>query len=585
MATQYLHISRNSIRFKLVVGLLSVMLPLISFLIYNNFYAIRVVRNQVAESYKNMMTMYMNEIDNNLDSVDSYLSNLGVSNTDLRIMLYSTNENDYSLAKMRLYNKIKEDITMYRSIDSMYIYSDSKQDFIEIDNNGITYDKQDSIREHIANSIKQSGSSGKAQTPNWSAKKIGQEYYLFRILKIGDIYIGSWVNVKKLLIPLNMIDIGQEGVSLLSTDKGEPMMDEQIVRNTDIDLNLDFNELHLLGSKYKYLVVGEKSNKGNFNLISLIPDSKILEKLPYLQRWITIISVLLILLLPVTLLLLRKVTIIPLRRMLFAMKRIQEGDLEVRIEPYATSEEFQIVNNTFNKMMEQIHELKINVYEEKINRQKAELQHLQLQINPHFFLNSLNIIHTLARGKNFELIQEMTLCLIQYFRYMFRSNLTFVSLKDELQHVRNYIRIQELRFPESLIYKINVPEFLLDKPVPPLIIHTFIENSIKYAVSRDEIAHLSVDIDLIDDRNVAPSFKITMQDNGNGFKEEVLSELRAGNRITDEQGEHIGIWNVQRRLSLLYKEHASFSIGNADPRGALVEITLPLNIDSLDSEE
>jgi two-component system sensor histidine kinase YesM len=267
------------------------------------------------------------------------------------------------------------------------------------------------------------------------------------------------------------------------------------------------------------------------------------------------------------------------------MKRIQQGDIEVRIEPYDTSEEFQIVNSTFNKMMEQIHELKINIYEEKINRQKAELQHLQLQINPHFFLNSLNIIHTLARGKNFELIQEMTLCLIQYFRYMFRSNLTFVSLKDELQHVRNYVRIQELRFPESLSYKLNVPDFLLNKPVPPLIIHTFIENSIKYVISRDEEIHLSVNIELIDDRSVLPSFKIIIKDNGNGFKEEVLSELRAGNRIADEQGEHIGIWNVQRRLSLLYKGHAKFFVGNSEPKGAFIEMILPLNIDNLNLEE
>lgn len=580
-----LRISRNSIRFKLVAGLLSIMLPLIIFLIYSNFYAIKLVRNQVSDSYKNMMTMYMNQIDNNLDAVDSYLSNLEASNNDLRIMLYSTNENDYSLAKMRLYNKIKEDINIYRVIDSVYFYSAAKMDFTVIDNSGIAYYEDGSVRENMANSIKELGGLEKALTPGWNARKVGQEYYLFRILKMGDIYIGSWVNAKKLLVPLNMIDIGEDGASLLSTDKGEPMMDEQLVHSNNIDLNLDFKEVHLLGNKYKYLVVGERSQEGNFSLIALIPDSKILEKLPYFQRGITIISVLLIFLLPVALLLLRKIIIIPLRRILFAMKRIQEGDIEVRIEPYDTSEEFQIVNNTFNKMMEQIHELKINIYEEKINRQKAELQHLQLQINPHFFLNSLNIIHTLARGKNFELIQEMTLCLIQYFRYMFRSNLTFVSLKDELQHVRNYVRIQELRFPESLSYKLNVPDFLLNKPVPPLIIHTFIENSIKYVISRDEEIHLSVNIELIDDRSVLPSFKIIIKDNGNGFKEEVLSELRAGNRIADEQGEHIGIWNVQRRLSLLYKGHAKFFVGNSEPKGAFIEMILPLNIDNLNLEE
>jgi two-component system sensor histidine kinase YesM len=262
--------------------------------------------------------------------------------------------------------------------------------------------------------------------------------------------------------------------------------------------------------------------------------------------------------------------------MLSAMKHIRDGNLEARIKPYPTSDEFQTVNDTFNNMIDQIHELKINIYEEKINRQKSELKHLQLQINPHFFLNSLNIIHTLARAKDFELIQEMTLCLIQYFRYMFRSNLTFVMLKDELQHVRNYIRIQELRFPESLSFQLEAPEFLLNTPVPPLIIHTFVENTIKYAVTLDDPVKLAVKIELMENNCI----KITISDSGKGFKEDILKELKAGHSIIDEQGEHIGIWNVQRRIQLLYKDQAKITLANGKPKGALIEIILPLEIDN-----
>jgi two-component system, sensor histidine kinase YesM len=579
------NIPRNSIRFKLVLGLLSVMLPVITFLIYNNFYAIKVVHNQVAESYKNMMSLYMNQIDSNLDAVDAYLINLEATETDLQIMLYSKNEEEYSLAKMRLSNKINKDITMYKSIDSIFIYSQSKQDFVGSGDVIYSYNEEKDIREFIADSCVELQELKKSQIPNWYVKKLGKEYYLIRILKMGDIYLGSWSNVKRLLVPLKMINIGQSGASLLATEQGEPMMNEQLVLDNRLDLNLDFNEYHIIGDKNKYLLVGEKSLKGNFSMIALVPDNEILQKLPYFQSIITIISALLILLLPASLLLLRGIIIVPLRKMLTAMKRIQEGDLEARIEPYATSEEFKAVNKTFNKMMGQIQDLKINVYEEKINRQKAELQHLQLQINPHFFLNSLTIIHALASTKKFDLIQEMTLCLIKYFRYMFKSNLSFVALEDELHHVENYIRIQELRFSESLSYNIEVPDYLLRTMVPPLIIHTFIENSIKYAVSMDEQIHLSVNIQLVDSDEGERLFKIQIKDTGEGFKEEVLTELHAGNRIVDEHGEHIGIWNVQRRLVLLYKERANLSVGNAESGGALVEITVPLNIDNLDLED
>ena len=74
------------------------------------------------------------------------------------------------------------------------------------------------------------------------------------------------------------------------------------------------------------------------------------------------------------------------------------------------------------------------------------------------------------------------MCLVHYFRYMFQSN-TFVSLADELYHVQNYLKIQELRFPGSFRYEIQVSELLASAPVPSLLIQGFAENTIKYAVT------------------------------------------------------------------------------------------------------
>src|SRR5690606_33314794 len=126
-------------------------------------------------------------------------------------------------------------------------------------------------------------------------------------------------------------------------------------------------------------------------------------------------------------------------------------------------------------MMDEIQRLRVNVYEEQLNKQREELQRLQLQVNPHFFLNSLNIVYNLAKVKNFNLIMEMTSALIQYFRFLFRSNTSFVKLKDELEHTRNYMNIQTLRFPEKLYCNVDAPIYLNDVPVPPLIIQSFVE--------------------------------------------------------------------------------------------------------------
>lgn len=226
-------------------------------------------------------------------------------------------------------------------------------------------------------------------------------------------------------------------------------------------------------------------------------------------------------------------------------------------------------------MMNEIQTLRVNVFEEQLNKQREELQRLQLQVNPHFFLNALNIVYNLAKVKNHQLIMEMTMSLIKYFRFLFRSNTSFVRLNDELQHTRHYLSIQELRFPEKLTWKVDAPDYLTDIPVPPLVIQSFVENSIKHAVTMEEPIHITVYVGFEDEID-GSMMKISIKDTGKGFEDKVLQELLAGKNIENEQGEHIGIWNVQRRLKLLYNETVSIHYYNdKETGGAVVEIIVP----------
>ncbi len=584
MLVKFPKISRNSIRFKLVIGILVIMLPLIFVLVFNNFYAISVVHNQVAESYNNTIALYMKQVDNNLGDVDRYLSNIAALNYNLQIMNFSTDQSDYTLAKMRLWTKIFDEVAIYEVVSSMFVYVESRNDFLEIANMGTYSGKQQEVVDYIISTCDETANYSKTHNEKWYVDKIDQDYYLFRILKMNDCYIGAWINIKNLIIPLNTINRGQKDRLIFVTDDGQAMMNQIVIESNNIKLNIDLDKYYISGGKDKYLIVGEKSERGNFGLMALIPEKEMLENLPYLSKAITFISIGLIALLPLCLIFIRNVVLVPLMRMMATMKRIQQGNLEVRIEPYRTSEEFQIVNETFNNMMTQINDLKINVYEEKINRQKVELQHLQLQLKPHFFMNALNIIHILAKSKNFELIQEMSQCLIQYLRFIFKSNLSFVPMNDELKHVKNYIRIQELRLDKKLSCAFYVPEFLLDLPIPPLIIHTFVENAIKYAITLDNSTTLSIRAEFVDMGELEPYLKIIISDTGKGFSPEVLSELRKGHRIVNQEGEHIGIWNVVQRLMLLYEGRANIHFKNGESGGAIVEIVLPITESKLNSE-
>ena len=215
--------------------------------------------------------------------------------------------------------------------------------------------------------------------------------------------------------------------------------------------------------------------------------------------------------------------------MVEAMRRIQGGNLELRMEADPTSNEFAIVDSTFNSMIARIRDLKIAVYEEQLNAQRAELKQLQLQIKPHFYLNSLNGIYHLAQMREYSLIQEMTQNLVDYFRYMIKTNASFVSLGDELRHVRTYHRIQEMRLAGEHRLFIDAPDEAMTASVPPLLVQTFVENSSKYGIEEDGSLRVSITVSLSATRE---------------------------------------------RLAILYHGQASLRFENTRP-GALVEIDIP----------
>jgi two-component system, sensor histidine kinase YesM len=254
------------------------------------------------------------------------------------------------------------------------------------------------------------------------------------------------------------------------------------------------------------------------------------------------------------------------------MRKLRQGFLDARIAKRSTSNEFNLMNETFNRMAGQIQQLKIDIYEEQLQTQKAELKHLQLQINPHFFLNSLNTVYYLSRERNFAVIEELSISLIRYFRFMFRSNSEFVTLKDELKHTENYIRIQQFRFPGNLSYRISADDRLLDGMIPPLTIQTFVENTTKHALDTDNSVRIDVDIASEDQGN--DRMLIRISDTGEGFPAQVLQQLQSELCLANDEGEHIGIWNVRRRLRLIYREAAEISFSN--DRGATIDIRLPV---------
>lgn len=566
----------NSIRFKLIIGLFLVMMPILTFLIYNSYYSIHVVRNQVAQSNTNLLQLYMGMIDKDLENIDTYLFQFATHEMGLNYLDRPADQDmdRYYLVKYQLFRELYDQSNSYSTLDLFFVYSVVNQDLVLAPKNTLKGNADlTSIKEGITGILQDKNKMLDNNYDRWSSLNINESSYLIHIIKSGNVYIGALVNSNQLMGPLDLLDLGTNGKSLLVGANNEPLKDATFIKDNQINLNYEQNTYHLTGVDKKYLVIGEQSGKGDFSLLAVIPDRNILEKLPYTQRVILVITSGTVLILLGALFFLRKVVLLPINRIMAAMRKIQGGILETRIRDVPSSHEFKLMNESFNSMVSQIQKLKIDIYEEQLISQKAELKHLQLQINPHFYLNSLNTFYYLAEDKNYAVMKELSLSLIQYFRFMFRSHSDFVLLKDEIKHAQNYLRIQEFRFPGNLTSHFSVPYSLMDCYVPPLIVQMFVENAIKHAVTLDEPVQIHITI-RHDESAPNERMNIHIHDTGKGFVDDVLWQLQEDINPITESGEHVGIWNVKRRLCLLYQGKADIAFYN--DHGAVVEIDLPL---------
>ena len=564
------NITRNSIRFKLTAGMILFLLPICAYLYYSNVYSAGVLRDQAARTNKKAVSLYMQVVDKDLGNVSVYLAGLVTSNSWLDGMDDPGDPNLRELAKNNVYAAITNDITQYPSIDAIFVYAANHRTYIAAcRSDSYTETEKLAIQNHIIASLSDQSNIG----GHYFAASIAGKYYLLKIFRRDSLYVGTWISTESLLSQINEINASDQSVALFTTQAGVPMNQEAFVHGSGVSFRGDFSEYYISGKKSRYLVVGEKSTAGDFCLVNLIPEQKLLANLLFLRYIGYGLIALSFLVIPVYLFFMNKTVLIPLFKIYLTIQKVNDGDLNARIGRFQSSFEFTELRDTFNNMMDEIKGLKISIYEEKLSKQEEELENLRLQINPHFIMNSLHIIYSLAQVKDYALVQEMSLCLSKYFGFLTRGNRKVVLLGEELEQLKNYIRINELRFPDCFTCEIDVPGELLSVPVPVLILQTLVENSFKYALNTDDPIRIRIRARRLED---GPRLQLSVSNTGSWYEPVVLALLRSGKRIVKKDGLHIGIWNLRRRLELLYADKASISFENLNPKGVETRIILPL---------
>ncbi len=329
-------------------------------------------------------------------------------------------------------------------------------------------------------------------------------------------------------------------------------------------------DLDALRSQNSQNLIEAQSSKMDYSLVRVLDESDVASKIPLTDRILQAVAFLSFLIIPVSWLLVRQLVLRPMNQLSTAMHEIEGGNLEYKLPQQASSEDFKYMNEAFNRMAAEIKTLTIEAYETDIEKLEIESMNLRLQVNPHMLLNAFNMIFSLAQSKNYKSIQKFSRHLSDYFRYALRQNDRLVALRDEMKFVLSYLEVQKIRFPGAFTSVYSIDDGLEAELLPPLLIQNFVENSIKYALKLGSTIEIVIIV-----RKNSGRLTISICDTGNGIAPDKLDKIRAGTVILDNTGQHIGIWNIRRRLKLFYGEKAVLKISSAIGQGTQVWIELP----------
>ena len=236
--------------------------------------------------------------------------------------------------------------------------------------------------------------------------------------------------------------------------------------------------------------------------------------------------------------------------------------------------EIEQAQDMFEKAGKQIEALKIEVYEKELEQQEMELSFLQSQVHPHFYLNNMSIFYAMAQAGHYKEIQQLSMEIAEYFRFLLRDGTKLVKLSLEMEHVRRYLNIYQIRYENELDYQVNCEPGCEEAMVPPLMLFTLVENSFKYARQAEQVLTIRLKIEKITEKN-GEFLLMTVTDNGPGFPEEVLEDLKNGVYVEGHDGYGIGLSNTIKRIRYFYKGKGSITFRNGTDGMAIVRVTIP----------
>ena len=262
----------------------------------------------------------------------------------------------------------------------------------------------------------------------------------------------------------------------------------------------------------------------------------------------------------------------PIKELEKSVGILEEGDLETDVS-IGGSYEIQHLGNSIKNMAIQIRVLMDDIVAEHEAKRKQEFDTLQSQINPHFLYNTLDIIVWMIENEQKNEAVKAVTALARFFRISLSKGKSIITVRDELEHVRSYLMIQQMRFKNKFSYDIQAEEECMELTSLKLILQPLVENAIYHGMEfMDGDGEIIVSVFKKED-----DLMITVSDNGLGMTEvQVLSLFSDEVRVTSKKGSGIGVKNVNERIKLYFGERYGLTIDSEPDEGTTITIRLPV---------
>ncbi|KGE18847.1 sensor histidine kinase [Paenibacillus wynnii] len=529
--------------------------------------SISIVNRQSTRYLKDTASLYINRINHDFTYINHYMGWTLANDENLHKMnTFGTNSIEFIKLNENLHKRFTELQKNYGQEYNFFYYLKNESYFLNCAPISVSYTDYQELKKQIITYIDDKEIYEKFYS-KWTPILVNNNYYVINIVPYYNHYLIGLISADNLIRPLRQINLGANGFVSLVDDVGTSLSSPVSGSGKLLQESSGISNL----VQPRTTVINEFSNT-TFSTKMVIKFG-VFEKIMIAQLLIMLLFFMVTSALCAVMLFFKSRVLGPIQSFSENLASINEDG---QVADFKSSKiiELEQANAQFKDLVEQIKTFKITMYEQELEKQRIQLDYMKLQIKPHFFLNCLTSIYSMAQIQMYKEIENMAMSTSKYFRYIFQNGENFVHLEDEIEHVRTYLEIQKQRYQDAFIYCIDQEENVDNVKIPPLVLQTFVENSIKYAISRDSEVQIMLTVKRYQDEEEKVTV-IHLSDTGPGFPPPVLEKLIAGQPLDQTEGTQIGIMNTINRLEYLYHKKATVSFSNLEGGGASVILYLP----------